>query len=150
MAEAEGAFQALERSGFSYKRLFLFRKEDPSSLNDPRRHLRKCIAASLLLGGLIGSWAGRPLFLIPPFLRLFGGGQATARGLATLEVALIAGGLGALGAILYRTLVRRFGDNRRTEVVPSAPFRIDVRGTPEEASRAHAVLEKERETRTAA
>jgi hypothetical protein len=149
-AEAEGAFQALEHSGFSYKRLFVFRAEDPSSLNDSRRHLRKCIAAGVLLGCLFGSWTGKALVFISPLVSLLGGGQAAERGLATLEWALIAGALGAVGGILSRGRLRPSGEKSEMAAPSTAPFRLEVRGTPEDASRAQTVLESRQQTRTAA
>jgi hypothetical protein len=139
--DVDSALLALEKSGFNYKKLFTVRAEDASGLRKSRRRLKKSVAAGLILGSLLGSWIGKAVVVIPSFLSFLGGSPPVMRGLATLEYALIAGALGALGAVLYNAHAARLhgipqkGESRR------APFLIEVRGTPEETSKAQAVLE---------
>ncbi|HXX93466.1 MAG TPA: hypothetical protein VEN81_07515, partial [Planctomycetota bacterium] len=83
---------------------------------------------------------GKVAVLALPLLALLGRGPAAERGLATLEDALVLGGLGALAAIVHHARLAQPRGDPNAQDGPIAPFRIELQGTPEEAARARTVL----------
>jgi hypothetical protein len=144
-ADAENAISVLRKSNFDIRKLAIvgqgYHTEDHVigfyTTGDRMKHWGKHGA---FWGGAWGMLVGAAAFIIPGVGPVMVAGSAVAWIVATLESAVVVGGLSALGAGLYSIGIPKNSALKYESSVKAGKFLLIAHGTAEEAEFARHVL----------
>jgi hypothetical protein len=143
--QAENAVKELQQAGFDMKSLSIVGKDYHTDEHvvgyyttaDRMQYWGKNGA---FWGGIWGLLFGSALFVIPGIGPIVAAGPVIAWIVAALEGAVVVGGLSALGAGLYSIGIPKKSILQYETSLKAGKFMLVVHGTPEEMTRASAIL----------
>ncbi len=143
--QAEAAVQLLQNSGFDAENISIVGPSaqhgaEPSGLYSTGERIKFWGERGAFWGGACGLLFGVALFWIPGLGPVIMVGPLVAVLVATLESAVVVGGLSALGAALYSIGIPRESVIRYEDAIKSAQYLLMVHGSHGGVARAHEVL----------
>jgi hypothetical protein len=146
---AEKAVKELQTSGFDMKKLSIVGKSprveehtvEFDSMGDRTRSESKTgVSAAGFWGGISGVLLGAAMFAIPGVGPVRAAGPVVAWIAGVLESAVVVGGLGVIGAGLYRIGLPKNSVLEYELALKADRYLLLIHGTPEEAAKANEIL----------
>jgi hypothetical protein len=143
--DAENAVKELQRAGFSMGKLSIIGKdyrteEHAVGYYNTGDRMKYWGAMGAFWGAMWGWVAGAAVFLIPGVGPVLMGGPIVAMVLATLEGAVVIGGLTALGAALYSMGIPKDSVLRYEVAIGAQKYLLVVHGSAEDVENARRLL----------
>ncbi len=143
--EAEQALKELQHSGFDMTKLSIIGRdyhtdEHVVGYYNAGDRMKRWGSSGAFWGGIWGLLLGSAFFAIPGVGPVLVAGPLVAAMVAGLEGAIVAGGLGAVGAGLYSLGIPRDSIVEYEAAIKSDKFLLVAHGTKEELERAKLVM----------
>jgi len=143
---AEASVKALQRSGFDMTKLSIVGKdyhteEHVVGYYNTGDRVKVWGKLGAFWGGLWGLLFGSAMFFVPGIGPLLVFGPLVAWIVGVLEGAVVVGGLSALGAALYGIGIPKDSIMQYETALKSDQFLVIAHGTPDEVTKARAILE---------
>jgi len=142
---AEAAIKKLAEDGFAMKHLSVIGKgyhteEHPLGFYTTGDRIKTWGGMGAFWGGIWGLLFGSAFFMIPGFGPVLAAGPIVAWIVGALEGAAVVGGLSAIGAGLYSIGIPKDSILQYETSLKAGKFMLAVHGTPDEVTRAKAIL----------
>ena len=146
-ALAEQSIQKLRDSGFDMKVVSILGREtaapeDAAGFHGAADRVRFSAELGVFWGGLLGALLSPARFLLPGLGSVLALGPVATVIADALEGAIVAGGAGALAGALGSIGIPHASSQRYEDEIKAGKFLVMVRGTPEQAARAHEILDQ--------
>lgn len=143
--KAEDAVKQLQQAGFDMKKLSIVGKgyhteENVVGYYTTGERIKHWGRYGAFWGGIWGLLFGSAFFMIPGIGPLVAAGPIVAWIVGGLETAAVVGGLSALGAGLYSIGIPKESILQYETSLKAGKFMLVAHGTPEEVTRAKAIL----------